>query len=267
MIVDGKQIAEEIYASIRVRVEELGRAPVFSIIVCAPNFETQKYLALKQKKAEALGIDVRIYELDATCETKDFLEAISNAVGDTDGVIVQLPLPTHIDRDQVLAHIPTTHDADALNPQTVTPLSPVVGAIQTILKTYNIEVEKKQVTIIGSGRLVGLPAFRWFTEQGAYVSLVTKDTLDIGTYTKSADIIVCGAGVPGLLKPSMIQEGVIILDAGTSEDGGELKGDADPLCSLKASLLTPVPGGIGPVTIAVLLANVVDCAVQRKSML
>ncbi len=267
MIVDGKQIATQIYERTHVRVKELGRTPVFEIIVCNPNFETQKYLALKQKKAESIGISVHVCKLPLESETKDFLQSITDASTHVDGIIVQLPLPSHIDRDLVLAHIPVTHDVDALNSETTTLLSPVVGAFCAILETHNISVEKKLVTIIGSGRLVGLPAMRWFTAQGAYVSLVTKDTLDIDAYTKNADIVVCGAGVSGLLKPDMIQEGAVILDAGTSEDGGELRGDADPTCADKASLFTPVPGGIGPITIAILLSNVVDCAVQKRTVI
>ena len=96
------------------------------------------------------------------------------------------------------------------------------------------------------------------------MSVVTKDTIDITHYTKNADIIVCGAGVPNLITEEMVKEGVIVLDAGTSEEGGILKGDVDPLVALKASLFTPVPGGIGPITIAVLLRNVVVLAEKRR---
>jgi methylenetetrahydrofolate dehydrogenase (NADP+)/methenyltetrahydrofolate cyclohydrolase len=95
------------------------------------------------------------------------------------------------------------------------------------------------------------------------VSVVTKDTIDIPYYTKNADIIVAGAGVPGHLTPDMVKEGVVILDAGTSEDGGMLKGDAHPDCAQKAALITPVPGGIGPITIAVLLRNVTELVEQQ----
>ncbi|MEX0930993.1 MAG: bifunctional 5,10-methylenetetrahydrofolate dehydrogenase/5,10-methenyltetrahydrofolate cyclohydrolase, partial [Candidatus Paceibacterota bacterium] len=114
------------------------------------------------------------------------------------------------------------------------------------------------------GRLVGKPVAKWFTEMGANVRVLTKESKDIAQYTKQADIIVCGAGASGFLKPDMIKEGVIILDAGTSEEGGVLRGDADPLCSEKAALMTPVPNGIGPVTIAMLLKNLVLLAEQHR---
>jgi methylenetetrahydrofolate dehydrogenase (NADP+) / methenyltetrahydrofolate cyclohydrolase len=260
MIIDGHSIAERVYVRVRESVQTLGRAPVLTIVVCAPNFETRAYLALKEKKARTLGIRTRIIELPAESETTTFLKTIQDVLPSTDGVIVQLPLPPLVDADAVLAAIPSAYDADALNPKTALPLSPVAGAMKEILESVQVEPKDKLVTVIGSGRLVGLPAYRWFERVGAHVSVVTKDTTDIGYYTRAADIVVCGAGVAGLLQPSMVRDGVVILDAGTSEEGGVLRGDADPLCAEKASVFTPVPGGIGPITIAILLLNVVDCA-------
>lgn len=267
MIVDGKKIAEAIYARIKARVAALHRAPVLAIITCAPNFETQKYLALKQKKATEVGIEVKVIEMKPDDTTDTFIAQIHAEVPRCDGLIVQLPLPPHIDTEAVLQAIPTTHDVDALNTQTTAVHSPVVGAIEVILLHHEVPVIGAFVTIVGSGRLVGKPAYAWFTERGAHVSLVTKDTEHISNYTKTADIIVCGAGVPGLLKPDMIQGGACVLDAGVSEVGGELRGDADPLCAEKAGLLTPVPGGVGPITIAILLKNVVDLATESADML
>jgi methylenetetrahydrofolate dehydrogenase (NADP+)/methenyltetrahydrofolate cyclohydrolase len=264
MIIDGKRIAERVYARTKEKLHTLDRAPSLVILTCDPNFETRKYLALKEKKAHSLGVDARIVELPAESTTDTFCAAITEALERADGIIVQLPLPSSVDTDTVLAAIPSDRDADALNPKTGIPLSPVVGAIQEILSDASIDPKDRLVTVIGSGRLVGLPAYRWFEGRGAHVSVVTKDTADIGQYTRNADIVVCGAGVAGLLTPDMVRDGVVILDAGTSEDGGVLRGDADPLCAEKASIFTPVPGGIGPITIAILLSNVVDCAIRRK---
>ena len=259
MIVDGKTIAAEIYEDTRGRVLKSGRTPRLAIITCVPNFETQKYLALKEKKAAYVGIETIVLELPSTATTGDIVAVIEARVPGSDGIIVQLPLPPQVDTEAVLRAVPVTHDVDGLNPEVQGILSPVVGACKAILDHHHIPVRDRHVVIIGAGRLVGMPAYRWFQDMGAAVSLVTKDTADIAYYTRPADIIVCGAGVPGLLIPDMVKDGVTILDAGTSEDGGVLKGDADPLCAEKASLLTPVPGGIGPITIAVLLRNVVDC--------
>lgn len=258
MVIDGKVIAAQIYGAVREEVGTLGRSPRLGILTCAPKFETEKYLNLKQKKAREVGIQVEVVRLSESVTTERVCEALDALVATTDGVVVQLPLPSHIDTDAVIARIPSTHDVDALNSHTEKVLSPVVGAIAEILKTYEISIFERHVVIVGSGKLVGLPASRWFMDHGASVSVVTKDTADISYYTKNADIIVSGAGVPGLLTGDMVKDGVIMLDAGTSEEGGELRGDADPLVSEKASLFTPVPGGIGPITIAVLLRNVVE---------
>lgn len=266
MLVDGKHIASEVYTQLHNRITRLSRAPKLCIITCAPTFETQKYLALKQARAEEVGIETEVTTMSPTSTTEDFIVCINSAIGRFDGIIVQLPLPSLIDRNVVVTAVPPSHDVDALNPDTTQLLSPVVGAIREILAVYDVMVREKKVTVIGNGRLVGLPSYTWFREQGAEVSLVTKDTVDVEAYTQGADIIVCGAGVPGLLTPEMVKEGVVILDAGTTEDGGELKGDAHPSCGEKASLYTPVPGGIGPLTIAMLLRNVVDCAERHVTV-
>ncbi len=258
MLIDGKKIAERIYSEIRERIVESSTVPVLGILTCAPNFETEKYLAIKQKKASEVGIVTKVVRLESSATETELLTALAELVDTSDGVVVQLPLPSHIDTQKVLAAIPSSHDVDALNPETTDILSPVVGAIIEIVKVHEIPIFEKHVVVIGSGRLVGLPAAKWFTEHGASVSVVTKDTVDIPFYTKNADIIVAGAGVPGHLTADMVKDGVAILDAGTSEDGGMLKGDAHPDCVHKASLFTPVPGGIGPITIAVLLRNVVE---------
>lgn len=264
MIVDGREIAENVYARIREKVSVLERPPVLAIVTCAPNFETRRYLALKEKQAAACGIETRVVELPEMSRTEEVVQAVDAAAQSADGLIVQLPLPSHIDTEMVVRQIPSNQDVDALNPETHTFHSPVVGACKEILETHGVVVKDKLVTVIGGGRLVGAPASRWFMEQGAHVSVVTKDTVGISYYTKNADIIVCGAGVPALLAPAMIKDGVIVLDAGTSEEGGELRGDADPQCAEKAAIFTPVPGGIGPITIAILLEHVVDCVTPKQ---
>jgi len=258
MLVDGKAIAEALYRELAHTVKSLSCAPRLGILTCAPTFETEKYLALKERKAKEVGIlTVRVTKEEGVT-TEELLHEISELVTITDGVVVQLPLPSHIDTDAVLSAVPPSHDVDVLNPKTTEVLSPVVGAIKEILKAHAVSIFERHVVVVGSGKLVGRPAAAWFMEQGASVSIVTRDTTDIAYYTRNADIIVLGAGAPRILTPDMVKEGVIILDAGTSEDGGVLAGDADPACAEKAFLFTPVPGGIGPITVAVLLRNVVE---------
>lgn len=257
MIVDGKSIAEEIFSDLKEQVASLPRKPVLSAIVSAPNFETKKFLALKKKKADEIGVAVEVIELPHDVTTESAIAAIKKAVGVSDGIVVQLPFPEHIDRDALIVAIPETHDVDAFLLKDEKVLPPVVGAVAEVLKSAQVEVGGKKAVVVGKGRLVGLPVFEWLIEKGAEVEVVAKDTPHIASHTKDADIIVLGAGSPGLLTTDMIKEGVVILDAGTSEEGGKLHGDADPRCALKASLFTPVPGGIGPITVAVLLRNLV----------
>ncbi len=260
MLVNGREIAGRIYEELRERVMLLPRAPRLGIITCAPTFETEKYLNLKERKAKEVGIETIRVTSSGEVTTEKLVRDITELVEVTEGIVVQLPLPAHIVTETVLRAVPTTHDIDALNPNTTAVLPPVVGAIREILNVHEVPVFEKHVVVVGSGKLVGQPTAKWFIEQGASVSIVTKDTADIAYYTKNADIIVLGAGSPRMLTPDMVKEGVVILDAGTSEDGGVLTGDADPACAEKASLFTPVPGGIGPITVAVLLRNVVELA-------
>ncbi|QQR64870.1 bifunctional 5,10-methylenetetrahydrofolate dehydrogenase/5,10-methenyltetrahydrofolate cyclohydrolase [Candidatus Kaiserbacteria bacterium] len=245
MIVDGRKIAEAVFAKIRTDVSLLSRAPRLVVISCAPTPETERYLALKQKKAAEVGIITEVLRFDATATTEEIVAASREAEKHADGIIMQLPLPATIDTPRVLAAISPAFDVDALNPETTTFLSPVVGAIHEILVTHGITATKKNVTIIGSGKLVGLPAHAWFSAQEAQMSIVTKDTVDIGFYTRVADIIVCGAGVPGLLTPDMVKEGVIILDAGTSEEGESCVGMLTPLVQIKQHSLHRSLGALG----------------------
>lgn len=256
MLVDGKNIAAAICAEVKEKLEKSGQHPCLTVFTCAPNAETQKYLELKKKRAQELGIDVMVIELDREATTKDALSAVASAHS-AEGIIIQLPFPSQIDVSKVLAAIPKELDVDAIHYQgeETEVLPPVIGAVSAIAKTHGVEFKGKSVVVVGQGRLVGQPAVLWAKAQGATVTVVDKDTNDSGSILRDADIIISGAGQPGLITADKIKDGVIIFDAGTSEEGGELKGDADPSCAVKAALFTPVPGGIGPITIAVLLWN------------
>ncbi|MFT7507479.1 MAG: methylenetetrahydrofolate dehydrogenase (NADP+)/methenyltetrahydrofolate cyclohydrolase [Acidimicrobiales bacterium] len=264
MIVDGKAIASGIYKEIANQVTHLSHTPHLTVFTCAPNFETKKYLALKKRKALEVGISVNIIELPETLTTAEVVQSVQHACMQTDGIIVQLPLPPHIDTDAVLEAIPQKYDVDGMHYDGTsnTIMSPVVAAISEIVTLHDVLLASQKVVIVGNGRLVGAPAAVWAKGQGAQVTVLDKESDDIASKIATADVLILGAGVAGLVKPDMVAQGVVIFDAGTSEDGGELKGDADADCSDKASLITPVPGGIGPVTVAVLLRNVVQAAIH-----
>ena len=259
MIVDGKVIASEIFREVKNHISHLGIRPHLTVFTCAPNFETRKYLSLKCKKAHEVGIGINVIEFPENITTEDVVTSVRHAQMQTDGMIVQLPFPKHIDIEAVLSAIPSTYDVDAMHFDGTNTeiLPPVVGAIQEIAQRHDVLFAAQSVVIVGRGRLVGVPAYVWCQKQGAQVQVLTKESENIKEAIEKAHILILGAGQPHIVQPDMIQDGVIIFDAGTSEDGGVLKGDADPACVAKATLLTPVPGGIGPITIAILLRNLV----------
>ena len=261
-MVDGRQLAKRIYAELQNEVSHLGQAPHLTVFTCAPNFATKKYLHLKQRRAQEVGIGVTIIELPSDLSTGDVLQSVERACMQTDGIIVQLPLPEHLDTNRILAAIPPDYDVDGVHYDAETHctlLPPVVAAIAEIAREYGVSFADQQVVVLGHGRLVGKPASVWAKQQGAQVTVLTKDSADIAAAIKQADILILGAGQAHLVKPDMVKDGVVIFDAGTSEDGGALAGDADPACSYRASVYTPVPGGIGPLTVAMLLRNVLSC--------
>lgn len=266
MLVDGKKIAEDIRRSVRTALSDSGRKLSLSVISVGGDAVTQQFVGIKKKIAEDVGIILTYTVFPHETTTEELCDAIAVAVISSNGIIVQLPLPAHIDRVKVFETIPASHDVDCLGNEargefekgTSPLLPPVVSAIQEIVERHSIAVVGKKVVVVGRGMLVGAPVATWFTNSGAHVVSVDKHD-DIASYTKDADIIVLGAGHPYLLKPDMIQSGVVVFDAGTSEDGGKIVGDADPTCAQKTALLTPVPGGIGPIAVAKIFENLLIC--------
>lgn len=265
MIIDGKVIAETILKTVATEVATLPTPPRLTVFTCAPNFETKKFLSLKQKRAAEIGVVVHLVTLDRESTTEMVVSAILESVSNTDGIIVQLPFPAHISVEKILAAIPINRDVDVLRyeGEVTDILPPVVGAIDAIALHSDINFGGTSVVIIGQGRLVGKPALLYAEAHGGIVTVVQKNTPDAETIIKNADILILGAGVPGLVTPSMVKPGVVIFDAGTTEESGVLSGDADPAVADVASLFTPVPGGIGPITIAILLRNLVCLTVRQ----
>lgn len=266
-IIDGRALALQIKREIAHEVAGLARTPTLAIVACDPNFETQKYLELKQSIAKTLGINIETNILSKEATTESIIEAVNKVALSSQGIIVQLPLPSHIDTSRVLDTIPKNKDVDAFSYQgeATEILPPVVGAIDYISKQYKLDWQDKSVVIFGEGRLVGSPTLLYAINKGAKVEVINAktETDDISRLTKLADIIVLGVGQQNLLLPDMIKDGVIVFDAGASEDGGVLVGDAHKDVANKASLFTPVPGGIGPLTIAILFSNLLKLRTRQ----
>lgn len=256
MIIDGRAIASEILADVRRRLPA-GRTPVVRAVTVYPSPATESYLKTKTARAEEAGM--RLEVVNAVDEAS-VIAAIQKP--GADACIVQLPLPGDITQQRVLDAISPSADADVLSSDAYAAfreghadalLPPVVGAIAEILERANVAPSGKRVVIVGKGRLVGEPAAIWFSRFGA-VEVITRESGNLSVL-KDADIIVSGAGQAGLIEPSMIKEGVVLIDAGTSESNGAIAGDADPRCAEIASVFTPVPGGVGPIAVACLFKN------------
>jgi methylenetetrahydrofolate dehydrogenase (NADP+) / methenyltetrahydrofolate cyclohydrolase len=260
MIVDGKKIAHQVYKFLKGEVVLLPKAPVLAAITCAPNFETQKYLHLKKRKAAEVGITLRVIELPETATTEEAIACVQAVLPQVDGIVVQLPFPAHIDREQVLAAVPAEKDPDGFSYGVAEGacVPPVVGAIQAIADEYGIHLASAHVVVLGQGRLVGAPAAHYLRSIGAEVATLTEENQHDLHVIKEADVIISGIGKPHFVTLDMVKPGVVIFDAGTSEDGGVVVGDVHPDVATIARLYTPVPGGIGPITIAVLLSNLMS---------
>lgn len=257
MIIDGRQMAETIKQDLKKR---LGKRKLKLVIVSVgENPVSAKYLGRKQKFGEEIGVEVVVQEFASEISQIELAEKLQRLAddGSVHGVVVQLPLPKHLQTEDLLALIPSEKDVDALSPEARV-LSPVVRAIKEILTWQKISPEGKKAVVVGRGKLVGRPVAIWLAQEGAEVSVVDLETSKSEEILKRADIIVSGAGCPSLITPSTIKSGVVLIDAATSELGGKIVGDADLACADKCSVFTPVPGGVGPLTVACLFKNFID---------
>lgn len=255
MIIDGRAIAKEVLARAKARAARSARQPKVVALVASDTPATRSYLAMKARRAT-----------DAGCifETR----ALSATFADADAVIVQLPVPAGVDQKEACDAIPVSKDADVLssvaraifeNVDLRSPhlLPPVVGAVREIFIRNNVRPKGKRAVVVGNGWLVGNPCAVWLKQQNAEVKVVTPESGNLSEALAAADIIISGIGSPHFIKPDMLKQGVVLIDAGTSESDGTIVGDADPACAAKCSLFTPVPGGVGPLAVAKLFENAV----------
>ncbi|MBU3968920.1 bifunctional 5,10-methylenetetrahydrofolate dehydrogenase/5,10-methenyltetrahydrofolate cyclohydrolase [Patescibacteria group bacterium] len=264
MLVDGKKIADEIKKSLKEKVSKLGKKPNIIFVYVGENSVINKFVGLKQKFADEIGIKSFVKKFSNEISEKDLKKEIEKIISDenTGGIVIQLPLPLHINPETVLNLIPKEKDPDVLGKEAFVffekgeskILPPVIGVIKEIFDRYQIDFKNKKIVIIGKGKLVGLPASIWFSNQGIKHTALEKGD-DILKYTKNADIIISGAGSPNLIKKQMIKNDVILIDAGTSELDGQIIGDINGGCLEKAFLFSSVPGGVGPITISKLFEN------------
>ncbi len=266
MIIDGKLIAHELKTKLKERTYEIDPRLSLGIIVTEETPATKQFVTIKQAFGKNINVKTDVLTLGQfEQKDEDLLELILHASREYDGVVLQLPIPDHFNLSSVLNLYPFTQDVDVIGNASFQQfkegslpfLPPVVGAFAEILHKSKVRLTGKQVLVVGEGRLVGAPSAIWAERLGAFVTVATKETENLSELTEKADAIILGAGVPGLLKPDMIKDDVIILDAGGGDVDGKVFGDAVPECADKASIFTPTPGGIGPITVAKLFENLV----------
>lgn len=277
-IIDGKAVAAEIYEELRPRVSRLiasGCQPGLAVVLVGNNPASQVYVRNKEKACEKLGIRSFRYHLSETTEIAELVELIDslNANPEVHGILVQLPLPPHVEEREVLYRIAPEKDVDGFHPYNLGRL--MIGdplflpctpwGVQELLVRYGIEVEGKHVVIVGRSNIVGKPLAMMLVQKAkganATVTVCHTRTVGLSEHTERADILVVACGSPGAVTGDMVKEGVVVIDVGINRVGEKLVGDVDfESVAPKASYITPVPGGVGPMTVAMLMANTVKAA-------
>ena len=272
-IISGKDIAQAILDSIKTEINKLSKPPKLVIISYNANKASSQYISLKTEKAAEVGIECA--KLDWSSQDLDSCKlAMQKLASDVsvDGIIVQLPVTGLNNFQDVLNLIPASKDVDGLseaslislkeNKQVLIPATP--KAILEIIEKENIELNNKNILIIGQGKLVGLPLGIILKNKRLNITTADASTNNLSDLTIDADIIITATGSPKLLTGNMVKDGVIVLDAGAAESDGRTIGDVDyESVEPKCSLISKVPGGIGPVTVACLLDNVLEVSSNR----
>ncbi|AQQ53023.1 bifunctional methylenetetrahydrofolate dehydrogenase/methenyltetrahydrofolate cyclohydrolase FolD [Planococcus lenghuensis] len=274
-LMDGKKVAAAIREDVGKRVEKLaarGVTPGLAVILVGEDPASQTYVKSKQRTCEKLGMRSDLLEFPDTLSETDLLAAIDKLNRDPGihGILVQLPLPAHIDETHVILAIDPTKDVDGFHPISAgrlligedgfVPCTP--NGIMRLLDYYEIDPAGKHAVIIGRSTIVGKPAGLLLLQRNATVTFCHSKTENLEQYTQSADIVIAAVGRPGMLKAHHIKAGAVVIDVGINRGtDGKLTGDAafDELQD-KASFITPVPGGVGPMTIAMLMDNTVRSA-------
>jgi len=292
MILDGKKIAAEIRAELKAQIAALvadgHRAPKLAIVIVGHNPASETYVSNKLKACAEVGIEAQKVAFEADITEQALLAEVARLNNDPsiDGFIVQLPLPDHMNETRVMSAIDYRKDVDGLTPEnvgrTVQGLPSIISAtprgIRELLARYQIPTEGKHVVVIGRSNIVGKPIAMLLMQRpylslpgmsaaslgDATVTICHSKTRDLAAICRTADIIIVAAGSPGLLRAEMVKEGVTVIDVGINRVDGKLVGDVDfEHVAPKAAFITPVPGGVGPMTIASLLQNVLQAALNR----
>ncbi len=271
LILDGKSLSERLRSYIKEEIENFLskglRQPCLAVILVGNDPASEVYVNNKRKACEKVGIKSLFFHLPENIKQEELLEIIAqlNTEEEVDGILVQLPLPKHIDTREIITAINPKKDVDGFHPENMgkliagredgfIPCTPL--GIDILLKSYGIEVKGANVTIVGAGFIVGRPLSALMLNRNATVTVCHIYTKDIKEFTLKADILISATGVPGLIDGSKVKEGAVVIDVGISKVNGKIVGDVKfEEVKLKTKAITPVPGGVGPMTVTALLMN------------
>lgn len=275
-IIDGRALAREQEQLLKERVQRLGRTPRLVIVQVGEDAASTQFVARKKVVGESLGIEVRVHQYPkdiSTSEVRRRLAMITHE-RDTDGVVLQLPLPEGMNTEYLLNAIPVEKDVDVLSAKSVGAYSagrlattpPVVRASQLLLERVGASMRGKRCVVIGAGRLVGKPLALWLMREGAVVTVVSSAMDDLPSVLEKADVVFLGTGNAGLIRADVLKEGAIVIDAGSGVGvDGKIMGDFDPTgADTRNITYSPVPGGVGPLTVTALFENLVTLVEGSK---
>jgi methylenetetrahydrofolate dehydrogenase (NADP+)/methenyltetrahydrofolate cyclohydrolase len=274
-IIDGKALGAKVREEVAASVAELGQVGLATILV-GDDPASHIYIDLKQKAATQAGMEARDLKLPADTSEEELLATIAevNADDDVDGLLVQLPLPDHIDENRVIEAIAPEKDVDGIHPvnagrlylgrPTLVPGTPL--GIMRMLDEYEIPLEGARAVVVGRSAIVGKPMAHLLLQRNATVTVCHSRTQDLERHTLDADVLVAAVGRTHLISADMVKAGATVIDVGMNRDDSSRKvlGDVDPGAMERAAYMTPVPGGVGPMTIAMVLQNAATAARLRR---
>ena len=278
VLIDGKELAKKTRQNLKIDCNNLkakGIIPKLAVIMVGDNPASKVYVKNKSKACEEVGIEYEEFLLDEKITQKDLISLIEqlNEREDVTGILLQSPIPAHLDINEAFRTISPKKDVDGFHPVNVgkltlgqdTFVSCTPYGVIKMFEEYNINLEGKNVVIIGRSNIVGKPLIQCCLNKNATVTVCHSRTKDLAEYTKRADIVIVAIGRAEFLKEDMVKDGVVVIDVGINRgEDGKLCGDVDfKNVSKKASYITPVPGGVGPMTIAMLMNNVIKAAKNK----
>ncbi len=279
MLLDGKtlsnKIKQELKEQVNSLIEKYNSVPTLSIVAVGSNPASEVYVRNKVKTAKTIGMNAEVINLDEDVSMEELIKVVDrlNNNDNINGIIVQLPLPRHLNEQLIIDRISNVKDVDGFGllnkgkllagEDSLRPATPY--GIMKMLDEYNIEISGKNALVIGRSNIVGKPIALMLLEKNATVTIAHSKTKNIGEIAKNADIIVVAVGKPKFLTADMVKEGAVIVDVGINRIDGKLCGDVDfEEISKKTSFITPVPGGVGPLTIVSLLENTIKAYIKQK---